>query len=141
MNNDFTKNSINNSNLTIKKSINNIFEFLTAEVSERSVVVKEQLTRWSVSVGIISIYSAVEYKKAETKDLKSGLQPIATFAFYPNVYEPSKIGSVAIYSANARVYLESLKKMPSLFGYQIKEIRAEIGMRLFVDVRFMPNIL
>lgn len=141
MNNDFTKNSINNSNLTIKKSINNIFEFLTAEVSERSVVVKEQLTRWSVSVGIISIYSAVEYKKAESKDLKSGLQPIATFAFYPNVYEPSKIGSVAIYSANARVYLESLKKMSSLFGYQIKEIRAEIGMRLFVDVRFMPNIL
>ena len=136
MNKKFTENSFNNSKLTIEKSISNIFDFLVANTSENSVVVKEKLLRWSSSAGIISIYPASDYKKVGAKDSKGCSRATATFAFYPSIYDNTKLGSVAIYGTDVRAYLESLKKTTSMFGYPIKEVRAEMGMRLFVDVKF-----
>lgn len=137
MNKNFKANSVFNqkksANSSIEEAINNIFQTLTDQVSESSMVVKEKLSRWASCKGIISVYGKMDLKKQNGNAGKA--RPIATFAFYPGIYEPTKLGSVAIYGADAKNYLEMLRKSSSLFGYEIKEVRAEMGMRLFVDVR------
>ena len=120
------KNNEEKSSIEVK--INNIFHLLCEQVSESSVVVKEKLSRWACCKGIISVYSIsdVNNRKAD---------PIASFAFYPSIYEPTERGSIAIYVEDAKNYLDVLRRRSSLFVYEIKEVRAEIGRRLFVDVR------
>lgn len=136
MNKIFKSNLINNqfsTNSSIEKAINNILQTLNDQLSESSVAVKEKLSRWASCKGIISVYRKSDIKRLNGKNTDA--LPLVKLAFYPGIYDPSKLGSIAIYGAEAKNYLELLRKQSSLFGYKIKEVRAELGLRLFVDVR------
>lgn len=136
MNKNFNSNSVNNQKSNVKSidaEINNIFQSLKSQVSEARIVVKEILPRLSSCKGIISVYNKSDIKNQKNNPIKA--KSIATFSIYPGIYDPTKIGSIAIYGADAVYYLEMLRKRSTLFGYEIKEVRAEMGMRVFVDVK------
>lgn len=137
MNKNFESNKANknfdNAKTSIEAKINNIFQTLNQQVSDSVVVVRESLSPWASCKGLMSVYRTSDNIFQNNNKCKS--RPIARFAFYPDIYDGTKIGSIAIYGDDAKCYLEMLRKRQTIFGYKIKEVRAEVGMRLFVDVR------
>lgn len=126
-----------NNKTQIECEIEAIFKFLVDEVSESSVVKKESLSRWTSCCEFISIYRNADLRKeaAIGKAHKGNVRPIVSFGFYPSVYQPERLGSIAIYGEDAMHYCRMLEQSRSIFGYKILRVKTEMGMRLFVDVK------
>lgn len=60
---------------------------------------------------------------------------IRRYAIYPDTYHPDKIGSVAIYCANAAMEYAKIKNQNGLFGRRIIDMKIEMGRRPFIDVK------
>ena len=136
-NSNFTNNQKINEKTIISREIENIYQFLVANVSNTSVVVKEKLSKWASCQSLISIYRISDLKKYSTfKDGKAlKVKPIVSFGFYPSVYDPERLGSIAIYGDNAKQYVDILNQTRQIFGYPILSVKAEVGLRWFADVR------
>lgn len=118
----------------INQDINRIFRILTIQASEDLVVAHEKPRKGSGCIGIINILSRDDKNRQETdKDYK--VTPILRYAFYPNVYFPSRLGPVAIYGKDATTLCSKLNDRRTFFGVEIIEAAIEYGKRPFVDVR------
>ncbi len=58
------------------------------------------------------------------------------YVFYPHPLDASRLGSVAIYGADAKETLESITRSGFIFGCRIRQATLEFGRRPFVDVKF-----
>lgn len=125
----------------IENEINSIFNFLAAEVSDDLEVRKEAPARYASCKGIISVYrrnvpaaSGAEEGVVDRRSQKA--LPALRYAFYESVYNPSKIGSVAIYGENISALCASIRRSQVLFGRKVRSVSVEIGARPFLDVKF-----
>lgn len=56
------------------------------------------------------------------------------YVFYASTYNPSQIGSVAIYAKETAPLLSLIHKSKTLFGFQVIDATIEYGRRPFIDV-------
>lgn len=119
---------------TTNQDIKRIFRILTLHASEGTVVEFEKARKGSCCIGIINILSR-ENKNRQDAGTLDKATPIVRFAFYPNVYFPDRLGSVAIYGENAMVLCNQLRNRRTFFGMDIIDVSVEYGRRPFVDVR------
>lgn len=128
--------SKNNSSkpLTIEEEITSIFKSLKSTlhpgmVAEMCKPSKNQ----SSCKGIIDVYRAEDLQKKEKNGFK--VKPIERYAFYADIYNPERIGSVAIYGDNAVYRYDLIRARHFFFGHRIVGATVEIGMRPYVDVK------
>lgn len=133
---NFEFNSKNNlkksSNFSVEAEINNIYRSLSDKFSKSCMVVKEKPARYSLCKGLISVYTKDELRKHGWNRAKAN--PIVKLAFYESIYQPNRLGSVAIYGASAEYYYFMLRRSRTLFGYEIEKIEKALGRRTYLDV-------
>lgn len=137
----------------IEQAINSIYNQISDNASETMCVCKEKPAKGSACVGIVSVYSKADLARQNQEMTEFGLhprgiasgdgqqkpyraRPLVKYAFYPSVYNPDCIGSVAIYGSNGLVQYPLLKKRMQLFGRRISSVEIEQGARLFLSVKF-----
>ena len=119
------------------QAIEGIFKILSTQTSDGTVVIKEKGRKGSACIGVISILNRDDKQRQEA-DAGYKATPIVQYAFYPDTYFPSRIGSVAIYGNDAPALCGRLKRQPTLFGMKIINAVVEYGKGPFVDVRVRP---
>ena len=122
---------------SIEQEITAIFNRMEASLNEDLVVEKTRPSKGSTFCkGIVNVYKASDLqKKKENKSRKP--EPIVSYAFYPDSFKPSRIGSVAIYGDKAFNRCLLLSKRGFLFGRKIVSAKVEQGRRPFVDVKLV----
>lgn len=125
-------------NATINQEINRIFRILTIKAPDDMVVVLEKARKGYSCSGMISILSREDMQRQEA-DKGYKATPIARYAFYPDGYFPTRLGSVAIYGNDAVALCSQLKCRRKLFGITIIDAVVEYGKRPFVDVRLKTS--
>ena len=136
---------------TIEQEISSIHRIISSVITDDLVAVVER-PKNAVSKGIISIYNRHDLER-ETQEAsiykelsrqvvdRSALAkprkavPKRVYVIYPNIYEPSKIGSVAIYGNDAPEQFELIDRHRVLFGHKVKSVTLEQGLHIFVSVR------
>ena len=128
------KTTINNFQ-TIEQTISSIFRVLSTTASDNSVVVREKPSKTSTFCkGLISIFNRNDLLRQEKgKPFKA--TPIVRYAFYSNTYNPTQLGSIAIYGDNATILGSIIKKYKTIFGHTVISVSVENGRRPFIDVR------
>ena len=124
---------------SIEHEITAIFNVIETNLKEGLVAEKIHPSKGSTFCkGMINIYKAedIQRKKAD-KSFKA--TPVVSYAFYPDTFRPSRIGSVAIYGEKAFSRCFILKKRGFFFGRKIISAKVEYGRRPFVDVRLCKN--
>ena len=86
--------------------------------------------------GMINIYRAEDRQRKEA-DKSFKAIPVVSYAFYTDIFFPSRIGSVAIYGENAFNRCFILKKRGFFFGKKIISANVEYGLRPFVGVKLV----
>lgn len=129
--------TIVSNNSTINQTIEGIFKILSIQASDGTVVIKEKGRKGSGCIGTISVLNRDDKQRQEA-DAGYKATPIVQYAFYPDTYFPSRIGSVAIYGNDASALCGRLKHQRTLFGMKIISAVLEYGKRPFVDVRVRP---
>ena len=135
----------------IDRDIRSIFKTLTSRVAEDSTVVLEKPAQGASCTGIIRIYrhddlvrqeheaSCHELRRNTTEGGRRSrpyrAAPCVTYAFYPNVTDITKLGSIAIYGESAESRLRMIHNSGTFFGHEVVSARIEMGMRPFVDVK------
>ena len=123
-------------NATINQQINRIFRILSIQASDDTVVIQEKARKGSSCNGIISILSRDD-KDRQDADKSYVATPIVRYAFYPNLYFPSRLGSVAVYCKDASELCSQLMSQCTFFSVEIIDANVEFGKRPFVDVRLL----
>lgn len=119
---------------TIQSEIDRIFNLLEMQADDDTVVKTEKPRPGAGCRGMICIFDREEWHRGLTeKGYKA--TPIVRYAFYPDVYFPSRLGSVAIYGADAATTCRVLNSRRDLFGLRVSSAAVEYGRRPFVDVR------
>lgn len=124
-------------NSSVNQTIERIFEILSIQASDGTVVIKEKVRKGSCSLGMVSILNRDDLRRQESENGYKAT-PIVRYVFYPDTYYPSRLGSVAIYSNDASALYSRLKCQRTLFGMRIIDVAVEYGKRPFVDVRVRP---
>lgn len=123
--------------VTIEQEIGNIFQLLTLNADENTLVKRVNPARGRSCKGEIDVYRRSARHGADgEQDVKDVL--VARYVFYPSTYYPTRLGSVAIYCENAAILCGQLQKDRVLFGHRIVGAQMEWGRRPFVDVRLAP---
>lgn len=137
---------------SIEQEISTIFDLIVLRAPHSILVVNERPKAGSSCKGIICLYSRSDLKRQSEEEaeyrrlINLGADkttvptpfkavPSVKYAFYPSVYDASRIGSVAIYGENAVSHGLLLQKHPVLFGYSVKSATVEMGVRPFVSVK------
>ena len=118
----------------INQEINRIFHLLTIQAPEDMVVIQEKARTGSGCCGMISILSREDMNR-QNAGKNSRVTPKVRYVFYPSVYFPSCLGSVAIYSDDAAALCNQMRCQHTFFGIKILDVVVEYGKRPFVDVR------
>ena len=135
---------------TIENQINSIFRLISRTAAETTVVVKERPAKGASGKGIISVYRIEDLREDEKSSVRCSFdgevcailakpfkaRPVESYVFYSSVYDDSRLGSVAIYGADAATRCMMINRVRSFFGIMIKEASLEMGRRPFVDVKF-----
>lgn len=138
---------------TIDAEVSTIFDLLSVREPKSNVVVKERPLRGSSCHSIIAVYKRDELARQHEEEqrykqkVKGGAdrtslakpymaRPLLKYAFYPSVYDPSRLGSVAIYGENAVAQGLLVKKRRVLFGHQVASATFESGIHVFMNVKF-----
>lgn len=119
---------------SIEQEIGAIFAAIAGEVSDNLKAVKERPVKGASCRGMVCVYDRRDLKRAE-EDRHYKPVPVVRYALYPDVYCPSRLGSVAIYADNAEVLCRALRRQGSLFGHAIRDVWVDFGRRPYVDVR------
>ncbi|MDE6443760.1 MAG: hypothetical protein K2K64_04985 [Muribaculaceae bacterium] len=120
---------------TIDQTISSIFRILSTTASDNSVVVRERPSKTATFCkGIISVFDRNDIRRQE-EDKTFRATPIVRYAFYPDTYNPSRIGSIAIYGENAHTLCAIIRKQRAIFGQSVISVSIEKGLRPFIDVR------
>lgn len=120
---------------TIDQAISSIFRILSKTAADNSVVVREKPLKVSTFCkGMISIFDRSDLRRQE-EDKSFKATPIVRYTFYPDTYNPSRLGSIAIYTTNALALCGMIRKYKTIFGYTIISANVENGRRPFIDVR------
>lgn len=120
---------------TIDQTISSIFRILSSTASENTVVVREKPSKTSTFCkGMISVFDRSDIRRQE-EDKTFKATPVVRYAFYPDTYNPSRLGSIAIYGENAAALCSFIKKQKTIFGQIVISASVENGRRPFVDVR------
>ena len=132
------KRKINSNDSTaIEQAISSIFGILSSKASHNSVVRREEAPKGKACKGFISIYNRDDLKRQEENKYYRPI-PVEKYAFYPSVYHPSRLGSIAIYGENVIARNAWIKKGYPLFGYIVIEAKMETGIRPYLDVKLAP---
>lgn len=122
---------------SIEQEITAIFQAIATNLKEGLVAEKLPPSKGSTFCkGIINIYRAVDFQRKEA-DKSFKAIPVVSYAFYTDIFFPSRIGSVAIYGENAFNRCFILKKRGFFFGKKIISVNVEYGLRPFVDVKLV----
>lgn len=131
---------------TIERELKSIFDQITSTASDGCVVLEERPNKGTSCKGIISIYRRDDLRRQDSREAdveRDGRPfraiPVVRYAFYPSVYNPSVLGSVAIYGKRAVLNRLSVRKNAFFFGRRVTGVKTEIGRRPFIDVRFAPQ--
>lgn len=120
---------------TIEQTISSIFRILSTTASDNSVVVREKPSKAATFCkGMISIFDRNDLRQQE-EDKSFKASPIIRYAFYPDTYNPARLGSIAIYGKNAPALCAIINKQGALFGHNVISASVENGRRPFIDVR------
>lgn len=120
---------------TIDQTISSIFRILSKDASDNSVAVREKPSKTSTFCkGMISIYNRNDLRRQE-EDKAFKATPSVRYAFYPDTYNPSRLGSIAIYGENAPTLYTFIKRQKTIFGQAVSSVSVEYGRRPFIDVR------
>ena len=144
-------------NLNSKKSfesvINSIFNSLSSNLSDSSVVVKEQPRRGCLCKAVINVFNTADIRRQdeETKEYHALLSrgyskemlekpftatPSIKYAFYADSTDPNKLESVAIYGKNVMRQYLMISTSRSLYGHAVKSYNGELGLSPFLDVKY-----
>lgn len=140
---------------SIHREIGAIFALLASRESETNKVIMEPVAEGSSCKGIICIYRRADLaRQAEeggqilamrrqgvAKELLPKVfkaVPILKYAFYPNVYNPTHIGSIAIYTSDAGMQCRFVRASGYIFGRPVAQASVELGIRPFVQVKLRP---
>ncbi len=136
----------------IEREIRSIFRGLTANASEHEVIVIEKDDKGTYRKAMIRVYKQADLdrqKEEETiyrerlargenrteRDKPYKAHPIVMYALYPDTYDSTKLGSIAIYGDDAPMRRTLILKQGSLFGRKVVSANLEMCHRLFVDVK------
>ncbi|MBD5351806.1 MAG: hypothetical protein HDR86_03135 [Bacteroides sp.] len=114
---------------SINQSLNAIFNDLSERESKYSVVEREKLNRRSSALAVFAVFDRTVYKQ-------KGARPHTRYAIYPEIGNPDRIGSVAVYTQNISDMYIRLRNQRSLFGRTIASVKVEQGIRPFIDIIF-----
>lgn len=138
---------------TIEREIRSIFQGITANASEHNeVVVIEKSNAVTSRRALISVYNPADLARQKEdeaiyrEEVARGVRkenrikrfkanPVVMYAIYPDTYDSTKLGSVAIYGGDAPSRRTLILKQGTLFGHKVVSASLEMGTRLFVDVR------
>lgn len=121
--------------VTIENQINSIFELLKAKAPEGCKAVKERPGKWASSRGAVSLYKEADLQRQKS-ETGFKARPTEMYVFYPGIYDPERLGSVAIYGGDATTRCRLIKATRSLFGIPVRKAEVEWGLRPYVDVTF-----
>lgn len=113
-------------NQTIDQEIDSILRFLSEHAHDGERVIKTTTKRG------LSCKRIIEVKRGESVTTR--------YVFYPNMYIPNRIGSVAIYCGDAKSLFFNIRGQSSLFGHTIMDVTLESGVRPYLDVKFKVSI-
>lgn len=137
---------------SIEREINAIFQHISESVHEGLMVRMEPPSKGMCCKGAINIFRCEDVKE-ETRQtasyfdaIKNGAdkallkkpvkaKPVLKLSFYPSVYNPQRLGSIAIYGEFSMCFYRIIKDGNTLFGYKVKESGIEMGLRPFVNVK------
>lgn len=146
----FKNNSVKS--ISIENELESVYNFLQANSSENTVVVREKVPKRLSCKGIISVYRTTDLAGQRKEDTNSGVahsegspsgvpkkplrvRPRVRYVFYDDIYRHKRLGSIAIYGENIFLIYLSIKKSHSIFGHRVVEVSIKRGLQLFVDVR------
>ncbi|MCH5247312.1 MAG: hypothetical protein J1E99_04055 [Muribaculaceae bacterium] len=132
------KTNQNNSSkpLTIEQEIALIFKSLRSTLhSGMMAEMCKPSKNQSSCKGIIDVYRAEDLQKKEKNGFK--IKPMERYAFYADIYNPKRIGSVAIYGDNAVYRYDLIRAQRFFFGRRIVGASVQIGLRPYVDVKLV----
>lgn len=132
----------------IEKEINALINNMTAHLSEDYTVVKERPTKWSTCRKMVAVYRNADLRRQRAEAGSSRREacdqsrykatPVLRYTFYSSNYDADRLGSVAIYGANAAAEYMDISKAGHFFGAPVRSIDFEIGRRPFVNVVLRP---
>lgn len=124
---------------TIEEEINGLFQRFAKDAAESIVVTKEKGTKGGSCRGIINIFRADDLRREQLereaeKPKRFKAYPMERYAFYPDSYDETRLGSVAIYGEDVMKRYFAIKKSGVLFGHAVRKVSIEWGVRPFIDV-------
>jgi len=136
----------------IEREIRSIFRALTSTASEDKVVSIETPVKGASCRAIIRIFKTEDINRQSEEEkfyheqLSQGMNrneldkpykanPIVMYALYPQAYDSTKLGSIAIYGDDASMRQTLILRQGSLFGHTVVRANLEMGRRLFVNVK------
>ena len=118
---------------SIEREIVNIVKMLEARDSDFVDIARQRPDRMASSVAVICAYNREDYEKMKANRGRSATE---RFVFYSDVYNPDRVGSVAIYGKKVVEHYCFLRAGMTMFGRKVKNVRVLMGARPFVDVTF-----
>lgn len=141
----------------IQRDINSIYQTLKHKASDNQVIVFERPDRYRSCKATISIYSSADILRQKEEEAAYRMdiaafngqkkikkpnraKPQTMYAFYPDILDPNKLGSVAIYGDCPEATRSRILINGTLFGHLVKRAVIEKGLRPFVDVTLAPMV-
>ena len=124
----------NNTNRNLESEINSIFRILSATVDDSYVVKKERPRKGAACKGVICLYLRSDLREQEETNRKA--KPVASYAFYGSTYNPTRLGSVAVYGRDVMPLYTMIRRNRTFFGHRVVAASIEEGLRPYLDVRF-----
>lgn len=140
--------------MTIEQEISSIFDSLSSSLREGLTARLDRPQKGESCRGTITVFNQLDLKRearevaAYQRALKAGYEKnrlekpfkakaLVKYAFYPSVYTPAKLGSVAIYGDNVMYQYAMIRRSGFLFGHKALEVRLEMGIRAYVVVKLV----
>ena len=125
---------------SIRRAVENIPAANRSAVVFGSPKAMPRIGAISTACDIIKVYydgeayfSAVAARKTDGKVRMP--RPDETYVFFPSHTDSTRLGSVAVYSANVTALLATIRNSRSLFGQPVKTVSVEYGLHPFLDVK------
>lgn len=113
---------------SIEREIRSIYDALSAAYA-KGADIRIEYPKQSSCKAMIRVY-------AGKGDPTLPAAPVESYALYPDTHDQTRIGSVAIYGADADLRRALIRKRGTLFGHRVARATVEQGRRPFVDVKF-----
>lgn len=110
----------------IENQIKNIYENLNLQNGDSYDVALERPKRGASCAGFVNLYCK--------GDTNRNRKPAKMYAFYPSIYRPNTIGSIAIYGDDLTKEYDQAIRFGHIFGMSIGKITTKVGRRAFLDI-------